>query len=424
MFRKLTKSVVDSLPFTETGQTFYRDAELKGFGLRVGTKSKVYYAEGKVSGKTVRVTIGQHGVFTAEKARNEARDILGMIARGLNPNDAEKARKARGMTLVQAFEDFLKARSSLKPRTIYDYRRILNTYLADWQNKALVDVTKDMVEQRHRELGASSPAQANLTMRFLRALMNFAAARYEDAQGQPLVSDNPTKRLSQARAWYRIGRRQTVIKQHELAPWFKAVLSQANNDKSDKRETIRDYLLLLILTGLRREEAASLKWENVDLAACTLTVLDTKNHEDHTLPLSDYLFELLKRRKASAINGYVFGGEGAKGYINEPRKLMAHVTEASGVSFTVHDLRRTFITVAESQDIPAYALKRLLNHKMAQDVTGGYIIADVERLREPMQRITDYMLKTGGVARNRRLTSKRIRTSSKSGYDPERRHRV
>lgn len=394
---KLTKSLVEGLPFPESGQAFYRDAELKGFGLRVGANSKVYIAEGKIDGKTVRITIGHHGIFTAEQARSEARNILGMIARGINPNDEEKARKARAVTLSQAFDEYLKARSNLKPLTIRDYRRILTTYLADWQNKPLIEISKDKVERRHRELGEKSPAQANLTMRFLRALFNFAAGRYEDSAGHPIFPDNPTKRLSQTRSWYRVPRRQTVIKAHELSPWFQAVLNKSNTHLSDKRETIRDYLLLVILTGLRREEAASLKWEDVDMAARTLTVRDTKNHEDHTLPLSDYLFDLLHHRQAVAINGYVFGSDGEKGYINEPRKLMAQVTEESGVQFTIHDLRRTFITVAESLDIPAYALKRLLNHKMGQDVTAGYIIADVERLRGPMQRITDYMLKAGGV---------------------------
>ena len=66
------------------------------------------------------------------------------------------------------------------------------------------------------------------------------------------------------------------------------------------------------------------------------------------------------------------------------------------VSFSTHDLRRTFITIAESLDISVYSLKRLLNHKMTNDVTAGYIITDVERLRAPMQRITDYILKCIG----------------------------
>jgi len=66
---------------------------------------------------------------------------------------------------------------------------------------------------------------------------------------------------------------------------------------------------------------------------------------------------------------------------------------ASQVTFTLHGLRRTFITVAESLDISAYSVKRLVNPKMSNDVIAGYIIADVERLRAPMQKITGYLLK-------------------------------
>ncbi|MGZ0019152.1 hypothetical protein [Nitrosomonas sp. wSCUT-2] len=75
---------------------------------------------------------------------------------------------------------------------------------------------------------------------------------------------------------------------------------------------------------------------------------------------------------------------------------MAKVIKESGISFTIHDLRRTFLTVAESLDIPAYAVKHLANHKMSNDVTAGYIVTDVERLRQPMQKITDYILKCAG----------------------------
>jgi integrase len=187
-----------------------------------------------------------------------------------------------------------------------------------------------------------------------------------------------------------VDRRQTVIKAQDLEAWFSAVATLQN-------DTLRDYLLLVVLTGLRKNEAAKLKWADVDLKDKTLTVRDTKNHSDHALPLSDYLFDLLSQRKAEAASDFVFPGTGAGGYIVEPRKQMARVTEASGVEFTVHDLRRTFITIAESLDIPAYALKRLLNHANGADVTAGYIVATPERLREPMQKITDFVLKSAGI---------------------------
>lgn len=53
------------------------------------------------------------------------------------------------------------------------------------------------------------------------------------------------KRLSQTRAWYRVERRQSFIKAHDLAAWYLGVQQLQN-------EVLRDYLLLIILTGLRR----------------------------------------------------------------------------------------------------------------------------------------------------------------------------
>jgi len=54
-------------------------------------------------------------------------------------------------------------------------------------------------------------------MRLLRALFNFAAGQYENAQGKSLITENPVNRLSQTRAWYRVEARQTFIKSHDLA---------------------------------------------------------------------------------------------------------------------------------------------------------------------------------------------------------------
>ena len=160
MAQKLTKMFIDSTPLAKKGQVFFRDTDLKGFGLRVGLTSKVYIAESKVNGKAVRVTIGKHGVFTAEQARASAREILLMMSKGVDPNDAAKEKKVRGVTLEQAFTDFLVARKALKPRTIYDYKRIVGTYLADWNKKPIAEITKDMVAKRHTQLGIKSEAQA------------------------------------------------------------------------------------------------------------------------------------------------------------------------------------------------------------------------------------------------------------------------
>ncbi len=394
MSNKLTKNFIDSIPHPDEGQIFFRDSQLKGFGLRVGSKSKVYFAESKIKNKTVRFTIGHHGIFTPEQARAEARSILGMMARGINPNDVERAKKAKSVTLSEVYDAYLKARGSLKPRTIYDYDRFMKTHFFEWNSKPITEISKDLIERKHREIGERSEAQANLAMRFMRALFNFAQGQYEDTNGDPIIADNPTKRLSQTRSWYRVDSKQSLIKTHDLNAWFKGVYALPTLSNGSNRFAVRDYLLLLIFTGLRREEGLSLQWHDVDLKAKTLTIPDPKNRQPHTLPLSDFLFELLKRRHDEPLekNSFVFEGRGVKGYMDDPNKQMKLVVQHSGVAFTPHDLRRTFITIAESLDISAYALKRLANHKMNNDVTAGYIIGDAERLREPMQRITDFLV--------------------------------
>lgn len=390
---KITKAFVDKIVPPNKGQTFYRDSELKGFGVRAtASGSRSFVLEKRINGKVKRLTIGRYPEITVEQARKEAQKLLGKIATGINPQAEKRAAKLKGVTLLEVFEDYLKARKNLKPLTIKDYRRSMLESFDDWHTKPLIDITRDMVAKRHSKLGERSEARANLAMRLLRAIFNFAAGEYEDERGKQFILENPVKRLSHTRAWYRVNRRQTIIKKHELPRWYQGVTNIEIERSSSKADTIRDYLLLLLFTGLRRTEAAKLMWDDVDFKSKTITLTDTKNHEQHVLPLSDFLYDMLAKRNVQAESLYVFPGTGVAGYIIEPRKVMAKIVEQSGVGFTLHDLRRTFITIAESLDIPAYALKRLLNHKNKADVTAGYLVIDVERLRKPMQLITDHLL--------------------------------
>ena len=387
---KLTKTVVDNLPPPASGYALNLDTELKGFGVRVtATGVRFYYLEKRIDGKPRRIKIGRHGELTAEQARKEAVKLAGSIASGSNPVAEKRRKRLAAKTLNEVFADYQESRKDLKQSTIKDMARAIKEALPDWQDQPLTKITPAMVERRHQEFGERSQARANLSMRYLRALFNFAAAKYQDDEGRPLIDSNPVKKLSQTRAWYRVDRRQTVIKPHELGAWVNAVLELPGAD-------IRDYFMTVLLTGMRREEALRLAWHNVDLTAKTLTVIDTKNHSDHTLPLSDYLADMLTRRKAVSVSDAVFADNLGR-RISNFRYAHAAVTKACGVSFCIHDLRRTFATVAESLDIPAYALKRLLNHANGADVTAGYIVANVERLREPMQKITDYVLKSAGI---------------------------
>jgi integrase len=311
------------------------------------------------------------------------------MATGINPNDEKRSKLVRGVSLKKVYKDYKEVRKDLKPKTLYDYDRIMTTVFSGWQSKAISDITKDMIERKHKKIGEENgPAYANLAMRFLRSLLNFAISKYEDSKGQSFILENPVKRLSQTRAWYRVDRRRREIKSNDLQVWYKTVSNLSN-------DSLRDYLILLLFTGLRKQEALKLEWDHVDLSNKTLTITDTKNLIPLTLPLSDFVFELLKKRNDSRDTDtkFVFPGQGKTSHLVEPREAVKKVRKLSNIEFSLHDLRRTFITNAESLDIPHYALKQLVNHKQGNDVTAGYIISDPERLRKPMERIEAHLLR-------------------------------
>jgi integrase len=236
--------------------------------------------------------------------------------------------------------------------------------------------------------GTSGKAQANAAMERLGTIVNFAMNKYE-IDGKPLIQKNPVDRLSQIRAWHYISPRQNVVPEHKLPCFFKAVTSIRDNK-------VRDYLLLLLFTGLRRMEAATLKWEDVDLDGKVLTIHSdiAKNHHEHRLPLTDFLCKLFANRKNETRDSeYVFPGQGNRGHLVESDHVIEGIAKKCGWKFTAHDLRRTFLTNAEILEVPHYALKKLANHVSRRDVTSSYIVVNVERLRVYMDRISAHFLR-------------------------------
>ena len=131
------------------------------------------------------------------------------------------------------------------------------------------------------------------------------------------------------------------------------------------------------------------------------------------LPLPSHLYSVIKKRIENVKGAkYVFPGNGEDGKFTEPRQQVAKVVEKSEVAFMLHDLRRLFITTAESLDIPTYAVKMLVNHSTGSDVTGGYIIPDVERLRKPMQKIEDKILAIAGMKQRSKVIELPIRVTN------------
>jgi integrase len=377
----LTEKIIARMPAPDPSgkQTLHWDTTIKGLAVICSgvSNNKTYVCQRDLpNGKTRRITVGAVNALTLDQARRRAADLLDDLRRGVDPKT-----KVIDSTLRATLESYLAARKDLRPASVYVYRRIEHN-LKPWLDLPLRQISDAMVEARHRsivaEVGSATGGMvtANRAMRTFRILWNYASDR------TPNMPPNPTRLLR--RQWYREQRRERLVRDAELPGFYAAV-------RALPHPVIRDYLTLMLFTGLRRTEAARLRWENIDLARRVLTVpaIDTKPGKKLELPMSDYIFDLLVARRAVGNAGYVFPGKSAGWHIITTTAPLRAVAKACGVTVSAHDLRRTFVTVAESVDISPMALKALINHTLGNDVTEGYVIMNPERLREPTRRIAD-----------------------------------
>lgn len=397
---KFLRATLDALPVPAPGdRAEYQDAQNPHLRLRVtanGTKS--FFLRRKIAGKAVRVTLGTYKragdrdpVMTVEQARRAADRALGKAVEGVNPNEAKRAARVEGMSLRKALELYVEDNRRLKPSTAAGYEAVLIEVAKDWMDRPLREVTEDRLLRRHSRHGERSPARANQFARVLRAVWNYART-FNPKNAAPIYGDNPVSILSARKAWYRVERRRTRIKDHALPAWWAGV-ERLRESRLPAGRDAAELLTVLLFTGLRPIEACELRWAHVDLGEGTIEIPDPKNREPHVLPLSTELLPIFQRRADEAVSDYVFPAT------RDPARPFQKVTlhkfvrllrDETGVEFTPYDLRRGFATVAESLDLSGYAVKRLLNHRTIEaDVTAGYIGRDNRRLADAMQRISD-----------------------------------
>ncbi len=384
---KFTERSVSKLkaPDPSGDQVLYWDSELRGFGVLCSgvSNSKNFVVQRTIRGRSRRITIGATNVLTLDEAKQRAETVIGQFLLGIDP----RARRRGEMTLAGALDAYLESRgSNLQPRSIQAYREGVERHLKSWADTPLRAIDRGVVEDLHKKIAqrvaSNSPydghATANATMRALRLLYTFAADRADAANPMP---PNPVRLR---RAWFEVAPRTGRVADADLPKFYAAIMALKN-------AVGRDYLLLVLFTGLRRREAAALAWENVDLRDCVirLPLHATKSGKPLDLPMSSYVRDLLIARRAHGDARWVFPSVSKSGHVEEPRAFLMEVAKLSGVCVTVHDLRRTFVSIAESCDLSHYALKALVNHSLGRDVTAGYVQMSPDRLRDPAQRVCD-----------------------------------
>lgn len=199
------------------------------------------------------------------------------------------------------------------------------------------------------------------------------------------LDENPVDVLKDGGLWARPKRKKRMIPSDSLKDWYEAVLSLDN-------ENAKVYLLLLLHTGLRDQDVRYLKWKDMDFKNDCFVTRDTKNHSDFTAYIAPQIKPYLRSLYEKTGSGkYLFPGNTPDGVMGIPRKPISQVCKQTGIEFSSHDLKRTFLTIGEAAMIPFSLLKALANHKTDSDVTGGYINPEAKTLKAATFKIADYI---------------------------------
>jgi integrase len=309
---RLSDLAVKALPIPVSGQKTYFDEILPGFGVRVsqgGARSfVVMYGQ-----KRQLKTIGRYPEKSLKEARKEAHLILGS---GEVPKTLEDAVSA----LSEHVEDYLThVRRNNRPRTASDYERHLKLHLPK-------SPTRENLAAKFLEL-ADRPGEYRHAFLSLRTYFNWCVhvghISQSPMQGMQLtVTPQPRTRVL-------------------TGPELKAIWNYEDRP-------FTDVVKLMILTGQRRSEITAVQPLWIDKDQVHLPTTITKNKHPHSFPIGPLAQEIFTRAPFS-YQGWSKG--------------KARMDKAVGVGgYTLHDLRRTFVSHHAAIGTPLHITEKLVNH--------------------------------------------------------------
>jgi integrase len=322
------------------------------------------------------VTIAHVNELPLAEAKERARKLLVDMRAGKDPKQ-----KAASGTLQETTDLYLQS-ARLSPRTREIYSRLVSIHLSPLKDRPLGTITPADIDSLHNRI--SGKAVANSAIRCFRLLYNWAARRDDSLPRNPV-------RL-RGNEWHSTTPNRRPIPPERLVDFYATV-------QQTLPPMLKDYVLLLLFTGMRRREGAALRWSEVDFerGLIHLPSARTKTRKPLDIPMCDVVRDLLVARRQLGDGIFVFPSYGASGHLEHVGAAVQMLREKTGIEFSAHDLRRTFITVAEALDISPYAIKALVNHALGTSVTEGYISMSVERLRGPAQLVADRLKVLCGV---------------------------
>jgi integrase len=365
---KLTKRNIDKIQPPARGEKDFVvwDDDVPGFGLRVkptGVKSFVIQYR-NAAGQSRRMTIGRHGVITADQARKNAKAQFCLVAAGKDP--AKSKRDLReAPTMKELTDDYMERHSRPNKRAgsiKNDQSMIDQIIIPKLGTKKVADINRRDIETLHKSL-AKTPYRANRVRALLSNMFSIAGAWEWRA-------DNPVVGIQK----YQEQKRDRWLSHEELKQLFKVLDTHPN-------QRAANIVRLLLHTGARKSEVMGLTWDQIDLdrGVWTKPAHTTKQKKTEHIPLSETTKELLSLLWKNTPDGerYVFPGDAPGKPVQDIKKFWRELTTIAKIEGTrIHDLRHTYASHLVSAGVPLYQVGKLLGHTQSQTTERYAHLAD------------------------------------------------
>ena len=376
----LATRIVEALPVSGRENVVW-DRELPGFGVRVHPSgSKVYMVHKRSRGRSRRVTIGRHGVWSLDAARREAGGILASLRKGETPDrPGTEATSATGPTIAELAEQYMAEHVAVrcKPTTARSCRHIFDAYLLpEFGRLRLGEITADRVAALHYRL-REKPIMANQVVHLLSRLFHKAAKSGEaPAGGNPcrFIKKYPTRSCERFLSEQEFVRLGTVLDEFEA--------------KGKISTTAAAALRLLMLTGCRRNEILTLRWKDVDLEHDEIRLRDAKTGP-RAVPLSPTARQVLAALPRQPESPWVISGRRSGARLSNLNATWAVVRKKAGLEdVRMHDLRHSFASRALSLGESLPMIGKLLGHSKIQ-TTARYAHLGRDTVKVAAERVSD-----------------------------------
>ena len=294
------------------------------------------------------MTLGTYPAMSLADARSLAKEILGRVSKGEDPQVEKRAEK-NAETFAELAAEYLERHAKVKKRRWREDQRVIRVdLLPAWRHKKARNLSRrDVAELLDGIVERGAPIMANRVRALISKIYNFGI-------GRDIVDHNPCFGLPMPA---KARQRDRVLSETEIRAVWRAL--------DDEEPIMAATFMMRLLTAQRGVEVLSMRWEQIDGDWWTIPAELAKNGLAHRVPVSPQARSLLADvRQQTGRSVWVFASPRKKGaHIKTVTRAAQRIAEVAGLEdFTAHDLRRTAASHMTSMGIPRLVVSKVLNH--------------------------------------------------------------